>query len=340
MSIPSTQPTNLPAWAEKLASPSRSLLAGLCDIQPPQNIGVEQARAQMRIGQDARLEDYPIQVHRMTLSDCDCILLAPDACSTPSAPVFFFHGGGWVMGDNQTHAYLIAELSLRTQLPLVSIGYPLAPETRFPANLERAYRAVRQILDAARRGSDFTLNGAPNTLATVAQYLLPERFALVGDSAGGNIAAAMTLLARRRGEPQPLLQALLYPALDAAMGTESHRTFAEGSNLTRKTMQWFWQQYLAENDALDPLASPLRAAAHELSGLAPALILTSECDILRDEGEAYAERLRGAGVSVNAVRYLGALHGFMATESLAHSTIGESAISFVAAELRRALLTP
>ena len=299
---------------------SQQLLDDLGDAPAPENQSLEDARAQMRQGQQTRVEDYPLEVSSLLLAGCEVELLTPTECIRPSPVIFFFHGGGWVMGDRQTHAYLAAELALHTQCIVAVVSYPLAPQTRYPQNLEHAYAAARSLLE---QGESLGIRA--------------DRFAFAGDSAGGNLAAALTLLAKRRNDPQPQLQVLLYPALDAAMDKASHHEFAYGLNLTRATMKWFWEQYADPIDAQEITASPLRASSSELADLAPALIVTSEYDILRDEGEAYAKRLRAAGVEVIAVRFHGVLHSFMTTEALAASASGQCAIRMTADVLRRAL---
>jgi acetyl esterase len=289
---------------------------------PPELLSIEEARNEMRFAQNALWTDYPVSCQRITHVGCEIDLIRPNSAPAASPVVFFFHGGGWVMGDRQTHAYLIAELAVRSKFVIASVSYPLAPQVQFPHNLEAAYASVEKVLSAAE-----------------GLGLQRSRFAFVGDSAGGNLAAGLTLKAKQTGSPQPALQVLLYPALCARMNTESYQLFGDTLNLTASTMRWFWDQYVPEpSDRLLPLASPCRALQSDLRGLAPALILTSELDILRDEGEAYAKQLLRAGVAVTALRSLGMLHGFLVVETLARSKTGDMVLQLIADGLIKALV--
>ncbi len=208
-------------------------------------------------------------------------------------PVFvYFHGGGWVVGSVATHDATCRQMANAAGSIVVSVDYRLAPEHKFPAAVDDAYAATAWVFDNAKSlGAD------------------PRRVALGGDSAGGNLAAAVCLMARDRGSFCPVLQVLIYPILDYNLNTPSYLENAEGYVLTRATMEWFWECYLEEEeDGSHPHASPLRA--EDLSGLPAALVITAEYDPLRDEGEAYAARLREAGVPVTLTRYDGMIHAF------------------------------
>lgn len=210
----------------------------------------------------------------------------------PFGLFIFFHGGGWVIGDLDTYDVPCRQLANASGCVIVSVDYPLAPEHKFPVAIERCYAAALHI--AANAG---------------AFHADPARLAVGGDSAGGNLAAAVALMARDRGKPQLAFQVLVYPVTDARLDTPSARECGNDYGLTRGTMKWFWDQYLARpEDENNPYACPLRAA--DLHGLPPALVVTAEYDPLRDEGEEYAERLRQAGVKVQLRRYSGMIHGF------------------------------
>jgi acetyl esterase len=212
--------------------------------------------------------------------------------------VVFFHGGGWVVCDLDTHDAVCRRLSLGADAVVVSVDYRLAPEHRFPAAPDDCLAATRwAVANAGTLGAD------------------PRRWYLAGDSAGGNLACAVSLRLRDEDGPRATGQLLVYPVTDHwTAGFDSYAEFAEGFGLTRNVMAWFWNHYLGEApDAaraatLSPLAVPLRAA--DLRGLPPALVLTAECDVLRDEGEAYGARLREAGVAADIERCTGMHHGF------------------------------
>jgi acetyl esterase len=213
--------------------------------------------------------------------------------SGPFPVLVYYHGGGWVLCDISTHQGICTTIANAAGCVVVSVDYRLAPEHKYPAAAEDAYAVLQWVAENAAR-----LQGDP------------RRVAVAGDSAGGNLAAAACLMARDRAGRQPTLQLLIYPVTDCSFDTPSYRENAEGYGLTLDDMQWFWGHYLTrEEDGRQPYASPLRAA--DLSGLPPALVLTAEYDPLRDEGEAYAARLRQAAVQVSLVRYEGLIHAFI-----------------------------
>jgi acetyl esterase len=228
--------------------------------------------------------------------------------------IVFFHGGGFVLCDLETHDGLCRSLANATGFAVASVAYRLAPEARFPEPLEDCYAALAALV---ARAGEWGFDA--------------ERVAVCGDSAGGNLAAAVALLARDRGGPRLRHQGLIYPVTDAGCDTASMRELATGYMLRRDMMQWFWNCYLARAaDAADGRASPLRAK--DLSGLPPATILTAEFDPLRDEAEAYADRLRAAGVQVFGRRYLGVIHGFTSMPLV--TPMAERSIADLAQDLR------
>jgi len=256
---------------------------------------------------DGPLGPIPLRVYRP----------AGVPASTPLAVLVFFHGGGWVIGDLEMHDVLCRQLTAGSGVSVVSVDYRLAPEHKFPAAVDDAWAATRWVVaHAGELGAD------------------ASRLAVGGDSAGGNLAAVVALLARDKGAPAIAVQVLIYPVTDLVGETRSYRDFAEGYLLTREGMRWFIAHYLtAEAEAADWRASPLRAQS--LAGLPPALIVTAGFDPLRDEGEAYAERLRDAGVRVDSVCYGGMIHGFVPMGRLL-DTAGR-AISLIAGSLSQAL---
>jgi acetyl esterase len=243
------------------------------------------------------------------------IITPAGAPEGPLPCLVYFHGGGWVLGDLDTLDTTCRAIANRAGVKVVSVHYRLSPEHKFPIPLDDCYGALTWVVDNADSlGID------------------PQRIAVAGDSAGGNLAAAVAIRARDEGGPAIALQVLVYPVTNHSFDTESYRENGDGYLLTKDMMVWFWDHYL-ENDAdgQNPLASPL--LAEDLSGLPPALVITAEYDPLRDEGEAYAARLAEAGVPVQHTRYDGQIHAFF--QMPAAIPAGNDAIDQVAAELRR-----
>lgn len=211
---------------------------------------------------------------------------------TGKGALVYFHGGGWVLGSLDSHDTVCRRLSGGAGITVISVDYRLAPETPFPGGLQDCYTATRWV---ANNADQLDID--------------PLCIAVGGDSAGGNLAAAVAMLARDESWPTIRFQLLIYPVTDAKFDTASYRDNATGYLLTRKSMMWFWDHYVPSlTDRLHPLASPLRADTY--AALPPALIQTAEYDPLRDEGEAYANALRSAGVQVQQTRYSGLIHGF------------------------------
>lgn len=215
------------------------------------------------------------------------------AGQAPSAACLYFHGGGWVLNNIDTHDDLVQRLTEASGCMFVSVDYRLAPEHKYPAAVEDAYCALNWVTQHAAE-----------------LQIDPHKIAVSGDSAGGNIAAALCLMTRDRGGPAVTFQALIYPITDCDFERPSYRDNADGYFLTTAQMIWFWNHYVLSAEQMrEPYASPIRATS--LRGLPPALILTAEYDPLRDEGEAYAAALREAGVPTEAHRYDGMIHAFL-----------------------------
>ena len=242
----------------------------------------------------------------------------PKGGDGPFPGVVYFHGGGWVIGDLETHDHFCRLLASGSGAVVAAVDYRMAPEARFPAAADDSFAAARWVAaNAGELGID------------------PARLAVAGDSAGGNLAAVVAQMARDRGGPRLAFQLLLCPATDYGFDTASYRDNAEGYLLTKNGMVWFWHNYLADPAAhgRDPRASPMRAKT--LEGLPPAHIVTAEYDVLRDEGEAYAARLRDAGVPVTVERYGGQIHNFYTMSHVLSR--GAAACDELCAVLRRAL---
>ncbi len=204
--------------------------------------------------------------------------------------IVYFHGGGWVMGNIETHDTLCRHLANASEAVVVSVDYRLAPEHRFPAAFDDAFEATRFVADHA-----VELNVA--------------QIGVAGDSAGGNLALAVALKARDEGGPDIACQCLLYPVLDSRCDSASYAEFAENFGLTRAKMNFFWKSYLGNSEGAHPLAAP--SFAEDLSNLPPTIIVTAEYDVLRDEGEQLVVRLRESGVQVESKRCEGVIHGFI-----------------------------
>ena len=239
------------------------------------------------------------------------------AASVALPGLMYFHGGGWVIGDLDTHDVLCRQLTAEAGVTVVNVDYRLAPEHKFPAAADDAWAATRWTVAHA---SEFGVDAG--------------RLAVGGDSAGGNLAAVVALQARDAGAPIIKLQVLVYPVTDVAAESRSYQDFSEGYMLTRESMRWFTAHYLAAaGQANDWRVSPLRASSH--AGLPPALVVTAGFDPLRDEGAAYAAKLQQAGVLVDYVCYGGMIHGFAGMGKLIET--GNRAVSHIAATLRQTL---
>jgi len=256
---------------------------------------------------DMLADTIPVRVYRPVGAAADAALPA----------LVYFHGGGWVIGDMDTHDVLCRQLTAEAGIVVVNVDYRLAPEAKFPAAADDAWAATKWVAaNAGKLGID------------------PARLAVGGDSAGGNLAAVVALMARDAGAPALKLQVLLYPVTQIGTETRSYRDFADGYLLTRDAMLWFFDQYLPSKAAgADWRVSPMNAAS--LAGVAPAVVVTAGFDPLRDEGEAYAQKLRDAGVTVDYVCYGGMIHGFVPMGRLIDTA--NRAVSHVAASLRQAL---
>ena len=250
-------------------------------------------------------------------------IVRPAGASGTLPVILYIHGAGWVFGNAHTHDRLVRELAVGAGAAVVFPEYDLSPEARYPVAIEQNYAVARWITtDGAGKGLD------------------ASRIAVAGDSVGGNMAAALTLMAKERGDVALVQQVLFYPVTDASFDTGSYHQFAEGYFLRRDGMQWFWDQYTTDPaQRAEITASPLRATTEQLAGLPAALVITGEADVLRDEGEAYANKLRQAGVPVTAVRLQGVIHDFVMLDALRGTQAAEAAITTAVTVLRGALGT-
>ncbi len=264
-------------------------------------LGPEQGRTALDEVQAGHVSKPLVDIEELTIADGPSAqvalrILRPENTQASLPVIVYIHGAGWVFGSPQTHDRLVRELAVGAGAAVVFPVYRLCPEARYPTALEECYTVTRWV---ARRGQEYGLDA--------------QRLAVAGDSVGGNMAAAVTLLSRERGEPDIRLQLLFYPVTDAAFDTASYRN--------------------------EITASPLRASTQQLQGLPPALIITAEADVLRDEGEAYANKLRQAGVRVTAVRFQGTIHDFVMLNAMAHTAAARGAIALATAWLREGFAT-
>ncbi|HLY98510.1 MAG TPA: alpha/beta hydrolase [Candidatus Angelobacter sp.] len=293
-------------------------------LPEPHTLSVEEARAQYIRGQAAvPVVKLPAEISRRTLpvgpkGRVDIVIVRPQGSEGPLPAVMYFHGGGWVVGNFATHEHVARAMAHGSNAAVVFVEYSLSPEVRFPIANEEAYAATKWI---AEHGEQLGID--------------PARIAVVGDSAGGNMAAVVSLLAKQRGGPNLSAQVMIYPATGGSMDLPSRLQFAEGYYFSAKTGLWMWNHYIGEQreQVYQPECLPLLASLEQLRGLPPALIITAECDVLRDEGEAYARKLTQAGVPAIATRYLGVIHGFTVTAALAQSPPARAAMAQVNAML-------
>lgn len=244
------------------------------------------------------------------------------AGATGTLPAFmFFHGGGWILGDFPTHERLVRDLVASSGAVAVFVNYSPSPESRYPVAIEQAYAATRWIAD---NGASLQIDGS--------------RLSVAGNSVGGNMAAVVALMAKERGAPKLRSQLLLWPVTDAGFTNVSYRRFAQNHFLTRNMMKWFWNAYTTDPvQRREVHASPLQASLEQLANLPPALVITAQNDVLRDEGEAYAAKLAAAGVPVVSTRYNGMIHDFGLLNALSALPTTRAAIAQAGEALRAGL---
>ena len=252
--------------------------------------------------------------------DVQVRIVKPVGAAGPLPTILYVHGGGWILGNAGTHDRLVRELAVGVNAAVAFVEYDRSPEAQYPVAIEQAYATAQWI---TRLGSAEGLDGS--------------RVAVVGDSVGGNMTAALAILAKQRGDVTFVHQSLYYPVTDAAQDTDSYREFAEGPFLRAKSMAWFWDAYCPDRARRSEItASPLRASIDDLRGLPEAFVIVDENDVLRDEGEAYARKLTEAGVRTTSVRYNGIIHDFMNNNALSQTNAARAAIAQAIAFFRQA----
>jgi acetyl esterase len=287
-------------------------------------LGYPAARKLLDDIQAGPVQKLPVDEESVTVpaavGDVRVRIIRPQAFEGNLPVILYLHGGGWVLGTAGTHDRLVRELAVGSGAALAFVEYSRSPEARYPVAIEQAYATAQWLVrEGAERGLD------------------AGRIAVAGDSVGGNMATVLTLMAKDRGDVRFVQAQMYYPVTDAAMDTESYRRFADGPYITRKTMEWFWDAYIADPaQRLGIYASPNQATVEQLRGLPPTVVLVDEADVLRDEGEAYALKLRAAGVSVTTVRYAGICHDFMMLDPLSQTNATRAAITQATALFRNA----
>jgi acetyl esterase len=296
---------------------------------PPLGAGsLADTRKAVEAAQSAPIPMPDVDESWVTLSsavgDFEVRIVRPPGSTGPLPAILYLHGGGWILGSWITHDLLTRRLAVGANAAVVFVEYSRAPEAKYPVQLEQCYAAAQWITDqGAVGGFDIT------------------RIAVAGDSAGGNMSTVLTLMAKQRGSVRLVHQSMYYPMTDAnAADSESLRRFKDGPYGSAEGMAWFWNSYLtAEQSRSDILVSPLQATLADLEGLPPALVIVDENDLLRDQGEAYADKLRDAGVPTTSVRFNGTIHDFMRLNALRDSESTRAAISLAITALRRAFGT-
>ncbi|GAA0947943.1 alpha/beta hydrolase [Virgisporangium aurantiacum] len=314
--------------SEHVLEPAAQAIADATS-KPPflYEVGVENARKILDDIQAGPIDKLDVDERWITVpadvGDVRVRIVTPPGTTDTLPVVLYVHGGGWVLGNAGTHDRLVRELAVGADAAVVFVEYDRSPEARYPVAIEQAYATARWII---RHGA--------------AERLDASRLAVAGDSVGGNMTAALAILAKQRGDVTFVHQSLYYPVTDAGQDTDSYHEFAGGPFLLAASMAWFWDAYLPDKQKRDEItASPLRATLDDLAGLPEALVVVDENDVLRDEGEAYARKLTAAGVRTTSVRYNGTIHDFMMLNPLRGTAATTAAVELAVHVLRKALHT-
>jgi acetyl esterase len=293
--------------------------------KPMETLTPAQARAvlegaQSSVKADQSGIDVTEKMIRQNGLNVKIVIVRPEGIKETVPAFMFFHGGGWVIGDFPTHQRFIRDLVVNSGCAAIYVDYSRSPEAKYPVAINECYAATQWV---AEHGPEINIDG--------------KRIAVAGNSAGGNIAAAVALMAKEKNGPAIKLQVLFWPVTNADFETVSYNQYATDRFLTKNMMKWFWDSYVPKEKRDEIYASPLKATLDQLKGLPPALVQTAENDVLRDEGEAYARKLNEAGVPVTLVRYQGLIHDYGLLNPLAHIPAIQSALRYAASELKSAL---
>jgi len=314
------------AFAAPVLDPTaQQFINSLAGATPIYDLTPAQARAALDKVQSGPATLAPATVQEMTLAigplgKTTVHVVRPEGETGALPVVIYFHGGGWMLGDFKTHERMVRLLADGANAEVVFVDYTPSPEAQYPVAINEDYAVTQYV---AANPTMFNID--------------PTRLAIAGDSVGGNMTAVVSLLDKEQHGPAIKAQVLFYPVTDARMDDASYREFADGPWLTKRAMAWFWDAYLPNvSERADPHVSPLNATVAELKGLPPALVITDENDVLRDEGEAYARKLTQAGVPVTSVRYNGIFHDFVMLNALAGTPEAEGAVTQATDFLRQA----
>lgn len=288
-----------------------------------QELSIEQARGVLEGVQSGPVNKLDAQIEDVTIlggptGTVNLRIVRPLNATGKLPVIMYHHGGGWILGSKETHDRLIRELAVGAHAAVVFVDYSRTPEVQYPIANEQSYAALIWVTE---QGVEYGLDS--------------DRIAVAGDSAGGNMTAAVTLMAKERSGPAIAAQVLFYPVTSDSFSNSSYDAFHSGYFLTRDAMKWIWEEYAPDLSTRNlPTVAPLKASLDQLSGLPQALVITGENDVLRDEGEAYAQKLSDAGVRVTATRYIGTIHDFVMLNPIAETPATRAAIAQASSYLR------
>jgi len=285
----------------------------------------EEARNVFNGLQGDKVAKLPAQIEERKIpggpnGDISVHIARPEGAKETLPVIIYIHGAGWVLGGWQSHDRLCLELANKANAAVVFVDYSLSPEAKYPVAIEESYAVAKWVSENAK---EINVDAS--------------RMAVAGDSVGGNMSIALTMMCKEKNGPKLAFQCLFYPVTDANFDNGSYKQFGENHFLTREAMKWFWNNYADESKRNDPKVCPLKATVEQLKGLPPAIIFTAENDVLRDEGEGYAHNLTEAGVNVTAVRCLGTIHDFVMLHALAETPAARFATESGAAALKAVL---
>jgi acetyl esterase/lipase len=319
------EPVNHPTMTRVVLEPAAQKFADKA-AQPPylHDLGPSKGRTTVDALQSDKIKMSPSDIEEYKVpvpsGEISVRIVRPQNAPATLPVVLYIHGAGWVFGNGHTHNRLTRQLATGAEAAVVFPFFSRSPEAKYPTAIEQIYAVATWIAD----------HGAEHGLDA-------ERMAIAGDGTGGNMAAAVSLMAKTRAGPRFVQQVLFYPVTDANFDTGSYEQFATGYGLSRDNMKWYWDQYVTDSaQRAEITASPLRATKDQLADLPPALVITGDADVLRDEGEAYASKLRQAGVPVTAVRFEGMIHDFVMLNALADTQAAHGAMVLTDVILREA----